>query len=195
MKNIPGFEKYYLTEDGKVYSTHVNRFLNNQINTNGYEFVRLNLNKQQHSFLIHRLLAFVYLNLPDLYSDLEVDHIDSNKSNNKLDNLQVLTVEKHKEKTYGKHWNPNRFCKICNKKLSEYNTSGKCKTCINKEKLNDGITEKLIRYWVTNYSWSRASRELGLSDNGLRKRFTKLTGLTPKEIFSPRPEQVNRPDC
>lgn len=65
------------------------------------------------------------------------------------------------------------------------NVSGYCGHCYSQPLVNNAITVKDIEYWVINFSWTRASKELGLSDNGLRKRYTKLTGKSPKEI---RPE-------
>lgn len=124
----------------------------------------------------------MYLDLDSLSSDMEVDHIDSNVFNNKLCNLQVLSKEDHLSKTHGEWRNlSNKVC-ACGTKLYEHNTSGKCITCYNQSRISDGITPELIEYWVGNFSWTRASKELGLSDNGLRKRYKKLTGLDPKSI-------------
>lgn len=179
---IPGFEDYLINRKGEVFSKKVNRLLTPQKNQNGYSFIRLHKDKKQYSFLVHRLLAFVYLNLESLGSELEVDHKDSNINNNSIDNLQVLTKEEHLIKTHGE-WRRQKTRKCsCGNNLSEFNTSGNCITCINRQKLNDGVTAELIEYWVINYSWVRASKELGLSDNGLRKRYTRLTGKSHKNI-------------
>lgn len=181
MRTIEGFEKYQINERGEIYSFHVNRLIKPQINPKGYKFVRFHKEGKQHHFLLHRLLAFVYLNLPSLDSELEVDHIDGDIKNYRLDNLQVLTYEEHKLKTYGPHWNENRNCSSCQAKLSEYNTSGLCKTCYNDRDINN-ISIESIEYWVRNHSWVRAAKELGLTDNGLRKRYKKLSGKDPKLI-------------
>lgn len=66
----------------------------------------------------------------------------------------------------------NRYETISGKKCSEIT--------VKPEKIE--ISAEEIEYWVLNFSWTRASKELGLSDNGLRKRYTKLTGLNPKTI-------------
>lgn len=179
---IPNFEQYSINKAGEIFSDKVGRLLKLQRNQRGYEFVRLHENGNQYSFLIHRLLAFVFLDLTSLNSPMEVHHIDGSINNNQLSNLQVLSFEEHLLKTHGE-WRlqTNRRC-ACKIKLSEHNSSGKCITCYNKSKIDDGITSDLIEYWVRNYSWVRASKELGLSDNGLRKRYNKLTGLNPKLI-------------
>ena len=179
---IPGFENYLINTNGSVFSTKVNRELTVQINSNGYKFIRLHENGKQFSFLLHRLLAFVFLDLPSLTSGLEVDHIDTNKLNNDLINLQVLTVKQHHFKTHGPYSETlEKFCK-CGTKLSEFNTSGLCRKHWDEFRINDGITVEQIVYWVGNYSWTRASKELNLSDTGLRKRYRKLTGSDPKSL-------------
>lgn len=60
----------------------------------------------------------------------------------------------------------------------------KCGSFVEKKTIE--ISAEEIEYWVTNFSWTRASKELGLSDNGLRKRYTKLTGNSPKSLKSQR---------
>lgn len=193
-KPIKGFEDYLINTKEEVYSLKSKRILKNQINTNGYSFVRFHYDNLQYSFLIHRLLAFVFLDLPSLDSELQVDHIDSNQYNNDLSNLQVLSFKEHMIKTHGSHYYTTN-CRICSKcetqKLSEFNTSGICKTCLNKAKLVDGITAELIEFWVTKYSWTKASKELGLSDSGLRKRYKRLTGNNPSNLtkHSKRPSK------
>lgn len=179
---IPSFESYLISPTGSVFSTKVNRELVAQVNSSGYKFIRLHESGKQYSFLVHRLLAYVFLNLPSLDSPLEVDHIDGNKLNNCLSNLQVLTTKQHHFKTHGPYAESlEKFCK-CGTKLSEFNTSGLCRKHWDESRTNDGITADQIVYWVGNYSWVRAAKELNLSDTGLRKRYRKLTGLDPKSL-------------
>jgi hypothetical protein len=181
---IPNFEQYSINKAGEIFSDKVDRLLKAQRNQRGYEFIRLHENGNQYSFLVHRLLALVFLDLTSLDSPMEVHHIDGNIYNNQLSNLEVLSSEEHLAKTHGQLKLQSNCC--CGVKLSEHNSSGKCITCYNKYRVDDGITIDLIEYWVKNYSWVRASKELGLSDNGLRKRYNKLTGLNPKLIkYSP----------
>jgi len=179
---IPNFENYLINREGSIFSTKVNRELTPQINSRGYKFIRLHENGKQFSFLLHRLLAYVFLDLPSLSSALEVDHIDSDILNNSLSNLQVLTHKQHHFKTHGPYSETlEKFC-TCGAKLSEFNTSGLCRKHWDESRINDGITAEQIVYWVGNYSWTRASKELNLSDTGLRKRYRKLTGLDPKSL-------------
>lgn len=183
---IPGWEEYEISKEGLVYSHKVGRLLTNSINTNGYYFITLTDSfSRQKRYLIHRLLAFVYLNLPDLESELEVDHNDGDKQNNTLSNLIVRTREEHlcktlKSRGFSRITREDTTCSCGKVKSKDALTCLDCYT--NNIKVNKEITIEQIEYWVINFSWVRAGKELGLSDNGLRKRYKTLSGKDPKSL-------------
>ena len=183
---IPGYEEYLISREGIVYSTKVNRPLSCTRNTTGYYIVCFTTNNKRKNFLVHRLLAFVFLGLPSLESDLEVDHIDGNNTNNNLNNLAVLSKKQHISKTIQQrgHTETNPSDYICNCGGSKDPYAKQCAKCHKNSRVrtHEEITQEQIEYWVRKYSWARASRELGLSDNGLRKRYKALTGKDPKSI-------------
>lgn len=183
MKIIPEFPNYSITEDGKVWSKNINAFLSPYVNNSGYPCYKLHKNGIQYTQSIHRLLARVYKGLPSLDSELEVDHKDTDPSNYSLDNIQVLSKEEHLKKTLQdrKQLPYNTICQLC----SGYKDPGasKCKRCSSLSQVKDkSVTVEQIEYWVKNYSWVRAGKELGYSDSGLRKRYKALTGKDPKQI-------------
>lgn len=186
-KAIPAWEDYEISEQGEIYSHKVGRLLTPQKNTSGYLFITLTDSAgSPKRFLIHRLLAFVFKDLPSLDSTLEVDHDDGIKINNTLTNLLVKTKEEHLYKTLTSRGHTIRstrddFCICGNSKERRASLCGKCFNN-NRPKVNPEITAEQIEYWVSNFSWVRAGKELGLSDNGLRKRYKKLTGKDPKQI-------------
>ena len=55
----------------------------------GYLHVSLTINKQSKHFLIHRLVALMFVPNPYFYS--EINHIDGNKENNYFENLEWCT--------------------------------------------------------------------------------------------------------
>ena len=68
-------------------------------NTQGYEYVTLGNNK----FRLHRLIAKKYITNPE--DNPCVDHIDGNKSNNNISNLEWVTYSYNSAKAY--HNNPS----------------------------------------------------------------------------------------
>lgn len=185
--NIPGFDQYQINENGDIYSTHVNRLLSRRCNSDGYYQQCLTDNSGRLQYiLLHRLVQFCFGVLPCLTSRLEVDHIDTNKLNCNLRNLQCLSSEDHARKTQldmGTQEPQFNKLKTCSCGRPKTKTANTCIECYTPElKIPKEITAQEIEYWVRKYSWVRAQKELGLSDNGLRKRYRKLTGLDPKNI-------------
>lgn len=177
-RTIPEFPEYSISESGEVYSNHVSRCLSPYVNNKGYPCVKLSLDGVENTLLISRLLCRVYKDLPDLRSDLEVDHIDCDPSNFALENLQVLTKKEHLEKTLrDKGYSSTHFCSCGAEK---YREAKQCKKCYLSSVTHD-ISKEDIEFWVRKYSWVRAGKELGLSDNGVRKRYRALGG-DPKAI-------------
>ena len=91
MRDIKDYEGLYgITEDGRVWSYRKNRFLKPQKTKTGYLYVQLSKNNKTKNYKIHRLVATAYLenplNLPC------VNHIDENKTNNCVENLEFCTV-------------------------------------------------------------------------------------------------------
>ena len=86
MIQIKGYDNYFILEDGKVYNSKTGRYLKPSVAPSGYCRVNLSKNGQIKTFYIHRLVAEYYIPNPNKYK--EVNHIDENKSNNKIDNLE-----------------------------------------------------------------------------------------------------------
>ena len=93
MVDIKGYEgRYAITTDGQIWSYKYNNFLTPYDHKNGYKMVILYNDEGEYKRLyVHRLVAQTYipnpLNLP------EVDHINSNKEENTVENLQWITKE------------------------------------------------------------------------------------------------------
>jgi hypothetical protein len=85
MKLIKGLKDYLITLDGRVFSLKTMRFLTNIVRPNGYVYVKIG-NK---SYMTHRLVALTYIDNPE--NKPQVNHIDGNKANNKLFNLEWNT--------------------------------------------------------------------------------------------------------
>jgi len=96
---IPGYEgQYSVTKDGRVYSHarydsrgHLSKgkWMNPSPDNKGYLRVTLRSNGCQKTLKVHRLVAQLFI--PNPHCKPEVNHIDGNKANNNLHNLEWST--------------------------------------------------------------------------------------------------------
>jgi hypothetical protein len=78
-------DDYIVTRDGKVYNKKRKCYLSIEVTSVGYQ--RISINKK--NYRVHRLVAELYIPKPD-GKDF-VNHIDHNKSNNCVENLEWVT--------------------------------------------------------------------------------------------------------
>lgn len=92
MKDIKNYEGLYAaTEDGRVWSYRKKKFLKPGVNNFGYATVQLyNKNGSKKEFLLHRIIACTFIPNPDNLPC--VNHIDEDKLNNTVSNLEYCTV-------------------------------------------------------------------------------------------------------
>jgi hypothetical protein len=92
-KVIPEFESYQVSNLGNVKSLKYGkeRILKQPINSKGYCQVNVYSNKKSKKKTISQLVAITFLNHKPCGFKIVVDHIDNNKLNNKLYNLQLIT--------------------------------------------------------------------------------------------------------
>lgn len=91
MKKIENNPNYLITEDGKIYSKTSKKFLSPATNDNGYLVVSLEGKNKR----VHRLVATEYIPNPE--NKPEVNHIDGDKKNNHVVNLEWVTSKENKE--------------------------------------------------------------------------------------------------
>lgn len=82
---IPGYEKYSINEFGQVKNIKTGRILKEDIRA-GYPSITLSKDNKQKRFVVHRLVATVFI--PNRESKPVVNHIDGDKKNNHYLNLE-----------------------------------------------------------------------------------------------------------
>ena len=93
-KDIKGFEGIYQVSNlGRVKRVKTGRILKSDMNSKGYLRVGLCKNSIKSNKRVHRLVAETFIPNPDNKS--EVNHIDENKTNNSLDNLEWMTTKEN----------------------------------------------------------------------------------------------------
>jgi len=93
-KKIKGYEGLYEVSDfGRVKSLRFGkeRILKGGVDSNGYLTVTLWKDSKQKTNKIHQLVAVAFLDHITCGFKLVVNHIDFNKQNNNVDNLEIVT--------------------------------------------------------------------------------------------------------
>lgn len=104
-KDVVGYEGLYQVSNiGRVKSLHQKegKILSPRP-CKGYHLVALCFNKKRKDTYIHQLVAIAFLNHKRDGHKLVVDHINDIKSDNRLENLQIITQRENAFKTQGKY--------------------------------------------------------------------------------------------
>lgn len=94
---IADFPDYTVNELGNVYGKNGDE-LKHDITHDGYHRVTLYSNGKSKHYPIHRLVAETYI--PNPYNKPTVNHIDGNKSNNSVGNLEWCTRSENSQHAY-----------------------------------------------------------------------------------------------
>lgn len=89
---------YYITDDGRVWSEQSHKFMALQEDKNGYKKVALRSTdlppKKCHLYSVHRLVMENFYPFEGM-ENFQVNHIDGNKANNCLLNLEWTTCKEN----------------------------------------------------------------------------------------------------
>ena len=103
-KDVIGYEELYQVSNlgrvksldrvvkGKIKDYHYkSKILKPGTNNNGHLYINLHRDNKSKTRTIHQLVAESFLNHTPCGYKLVIDHIDNDKNNNFLDNLQIVT--------------------------------------------------------------------------------------------------------
>lgn len=89
---------YYITKDGKCYNSNTNKWLKGQKNpkTGYFSYMLTMPNGKKKRCAAHRLVALAYLPRENKNKN-QINHIDGNKLNNNLDNLEWVSPQENQQ--------------------------------------------------------------------------------------------------
>lgn len=92
-KTVEDFPNYKVSNLGRIKNKH--KILKTYVINSGYLCIKLHNENGRKSFLVHRLVAQLFINNESNHS--EVNHIDGNKDNNCASNLEWVTSSTNKK--------------------------------------------------------------------------------------------------
>lgn len=115
-KPIPNYDNYLINENGTVVNTNTGKIIVSSLKHNGYMRIGLCKNGKQTGHMVHRLVMLVFVGpIPE---GAQVNHIDGNKTNNSISNLEYVTPQQNMD-----HASKNLLLPIgarnCNAKLTD----------------------------------------------------------------------------
>ena len=158
MKTITNFTRYIIDKDGDIYSTISNKFLKLSVMPSGYQKVTLrNDEEDAATFLVHRLVAIHFI--PNPNNLREVNHIDGNKENNCIDNLEWCTRKENIQpaERIGLMYHPSGINHPQSKAFFQFDLKG-----------------NLLKYWECV---ADCARYLFENDDMAKKEFSNLKSL------------------
>lgn len=103
-KDIKGYNgRYQISDNGNVRSLNYNNtnkthLLTKTLTPYGYYRIGLNKDKKRKLFFVHKLVAEAFIHNPNNYP--QVNHIDGNKLNNNVNNLEYCTQSHNIKEAY-----------------------------------------------------------------------------------------------
>ena len=117
-KTITEASNYEVSTDGQVRNRTTKKILKGRLSKNGYLQVSIKIDATQKfcNRYIHRLVALHFIQNPN--NKREVNHIDGNKENNTLSNLEWVTSSENQKHRHliGNKKTSNRHIGMFNKK-------------------------------------------------------------------------------
>lgn len=170
-----GLSKYEVSNYGRVRRAKDRLYMKPYIPKNGYPVLRIidDKTKAYRNVMLSRLVAHAFIENPDPANKIEVNHIDANKLNNHVSNLEWVTPKENM-----KHAEDNKLIYRFRKKdkHTKEEVHDLCRLC------ESGLTTKEIQKihpewkygWIKNIkrglSWTHISSQYKMPEVKRRKK-------------------------
>lgn len=150
---------YSINKKGDVYSYYTNKILEQRNNKKGYPTIYLTINGKGISKVVHRLVAQTFIPNPNNLP--QVNHIDGNKENNSVENLEWCTNEYNMRHSWELGLRkPLKGNEIGTSKLLEHEVIGIYESEDNSYKLSEkyNVSTSLINLIRSDKVWSHVTK-------------------------------------
>ena len=173
-KHIKDFENYMISNFGRVKKLykHKEKILKPCKENGGYFQIHLTNNENKKSLRIHLLVWDAFGSSPRNGRILQVDHIDNNKENNNIENLQLLNQRENIKKMYLTKEKTSKYSGVC---WSDDLKKWRANICFNKHQYYLGLfdTEKEAK---EKYDYALNNKE-EIINRPTKKKTSKYTGV------------------
>lgn len=128
-KDIPGYDGFYQVSNlGRVKSFKMRtpKIMTCSLTKRGYLNVRLCRDGKPKNHLVHRLVASCFVGCVD---DMTVNHIDFDKQNNRVENLEILSIRDNLIHYHKENESSSKYTGVQNRSYS--NKTNPWYACIN----------------------------------------------------------------
>lgn len=138
--NVKSLDRTQIQKRGDLYYNrkYKGQIIKPHLTHKGYCAIGVTKNNKHKNFSVHRLVAKAFIPNPE--NKPEVNHIDGNKQNNMVNNLEWCTRSENLKHAY------NSKLKICTKKHRE-TAKYQCKKNFNKKILQYDLNGDFIKEW------------------------------------------------
>lgn len=114
-RDVPGYNGFYEVSNlGRVKScnyrkTGKEKILKQFLSPNGYFQLVLSLFGNKQTFCVHQLVGICFLGYDLKDGNTVIDHINNNKTDNRVDNLQITTYRHNTSKDQFRHNRTSKY--------------------------------------------------------------------------------------
>ena len=124
--------KYEINREGQIRNKETNRIISTRPDKDGYFRIVLWIDSKRKNFLVHRLIAEHFI--PNSENKPQINHIDGNKQNNSISNLEWVTLSENRRHAFetglqiGRPGVKHHNCKLTEKDVQEIKNLVQLKT-------------------------------------------------------------------
>lgn len=174
-------KSYSLTDKNNVLRTYKEKVISQSVNSSNYKKVILrDENGKGTNYYVHRLIAEHFIPNPE--NKEQVNHIDGNKWNNNISNLEWVTPSENSKKAFD----------VGLREISGYN---KIKVAQTSRRFSSEEVEQIKEYYSIGKTMKEIAEIYGCSDsvicNIINHKTYNIIEATPLEIFQIVVDELN----